>query len=251
LRQRLWRLEKEAGGIIISRDEKSSEYEPDSGRRMMAMKTQILTFLAIGGLLASSGLAAKGADTQVQASVGAILPATAAPQYSGRINEVVSLAKSGLEESVVISYIKSSPGPFQPSADEIIRLRDAGISSQVINAMLQRGAEVRDQAQMAAAAAPAAQDVSANYSQPAQTYAQPAAPVVATPPVTYVQPASSVIYVGSSYGYPVLDSRYYYPYSCYYPSYYYPRVGFGFAPQFNFRFGGGFHGGFHGGGFHH
>jgi hypothetical protein len=228
------------------------------------MKTRFIPLLAACGILAGSVFVAQAMDgpsAQASVSLGSA-PRSASPQYSGRIDEVVALSQSGVDQSVVMSFINTSPGPFQPSADEIIRLRDAGVSSQVITTMMQRGAALREQAQSYAAAAPAQ-----NYQQAPVTYAQPAqAQVAVTPPYVdptyypsyYSQPASSVVYIGGSYGYP---SYGYDPYC--YPSsyYYYPRVGFGFSPRFNFRFGapfpfggggfhvGGFGGGFHGGGF--
>jgi hypothetical protein len=178
------------------------------------------------------------APTQVTAT--ATVPSSASPQFSGRINDVVALSQSGVDQTIVLSYIRTSPGPFQPSADEIIRLRDAGVSSQVITAMLQRSAELRDQSQALAMAS------AQNYAQPTTSYAQPAPTTVATPPATYVdptynpyytEPSSSVVYIGGSYG-----SPYYYPYS-------YPYCYSGFYPSVGFYFGGRgyYHGGYYGG----
>ncbi|HWD91182.1 MAG TPA: hypothetical protein VG938_02420 [Verrucomicrobiae bacterium] len=230
------------------------------------MKSRILSFLTVG-VLAGSGLMAQAVDTApVQASATVTVPSPSAPEFSGRINDIVALSRSGVDQSVVLSYIKTSPGPFQPSADEIIRLRDAGLTTDELTTMLQRGAELREQAQVASAQAYAA---STQYAQSSPAYAQQAPATVVTPPATYVdptynpyytQPASSVVYIGGSYGYPYLNSGYCYPY--YYSSYpyyysrgYYPRVGFGFGFNNFGHFGGGFHavGGFHGGfsgGFH-
>lgn len=227
---------------------------------MNSMKTRLLPLFTLCGAVAGSGLAhaATTDTTSAQATVTATIPASGAPRFSGRINEVVSLTESGVDQTIVLSYIKNSPGPFQPSADEIIRMRDAGVPTPVITAMLQRGAELREQAQAIAAAAPAQNQT---YAQSTATYAQPAATTVVTPPVTYADPtyyptyytpSSSVVYIGGSYGYPYYYNNYCYPY--YYPSYY-SRVGF-YGPRFNFnfgspfRFGGGFHGTPIGGGFH-
>jgi len=230
------------------------------------MKTRLLPLFALCSAVAGSGLSARAAQaettTTTQTSVSTTIPASGAPRFSGRINDVVALSQSGVDQSVVLSYIKNSPGPFQPSADEIIKLRDTGIPAPVITAILQRGGELRDQAVAAAAAQ------NQTYAQSSSTYSQPAQTTVVTPPATYVDPtynpyytypSSSVVYIGGSYGYP-----YYYNYS--YPYYYpyYSHVGF-YGPRFSFnfgspfRFGGGFHGrpifggGFHGGfggGFH-
>ena len=220
----------------------------------MIMKTRMAILLALGVVVANSDLSARAADTQpAQASGSATLPATAAPQFSGRINEVVSLTQSGVDQSIVLSYIKTSPGPFQPSADEIIKLRDASVPNAVIAAMLQRGGELRDQA----VAANAAQNQAYAASTAAST--QPVTVRVVTPPATYVDPTysptyyapSTVTYIGGSYGYPSLDYNYGYPYygSYYSGGYYGPRFSFNFGSPF--RIGGGFHGGIGGGGSFH
>jgi hypothetical protein len=224
----------------------------------MYMKSRVISLLAVGSILASSGLLAQAADTdQANVPVSAV-PANAAPPFSGRINDVVSLTKSGVEDQVVISYIKTSPGPFQPSADEIIKLRDDGVSSQVITAMLQRGAELREQTQAVGAQQNYAQSTAA-YTQPAQVVTPPATYVDPTYyPSDYVAPSSSVVYIGGNYGYPY---GYCYPYSYpyYYSGYCGPSFTFGFGGFRGFRgfhdfdhFHGGFHGGTHfvGGGFH-
>ncbi|HEY2083236.1 MAG TPA: hypothetical protein VGI88_10660, partial [Verrucomicrobiae bacterium] len=172
------------------------------------MKSRTLSFLA-AGVLASTGFMAQAVDTattQVTTTTTTV-PSSAAPQFSGRINDVVALSQSGVDQSVVLSYIKTSPGPFQPSAEEIIKLRDAGISSDVISAMMQRGAELRDQAQAVAVATPPPAQGYPQYDQ-SSTYAQQAPGTVVTPPATYVDPtydpyytppASTVTYIGGSY----------------------------------------------------
>ena len=58
-------------------------------------------------------------------------PIATPPEYSGDLGEVVKLAKSGVDESVIIAYVQNSPVPNRPSADEILKLRDAGVSSRV------------------------------------------------------------------------------------------------------------------------
>lgn len=218
------------------------------------MKTRVVTLLALCSTLAISSLSVRAQTTTTTTTQTTVntLPAGAAPAFSGDIPEVVTLAKSGVDESLVVSFIRNSPGPFQPSADEIIRLRDAGLTSSEISAMLERGAEVRAQT---AAAAPAYNVASG----PMPTMPTTAAPsVVTTPPATYAdsdvstQPSSTVVYVGGNYAYPYYYSGYPYYYPYYYPyPYFYPgiRVGIGFRGGFRGGFVGGFHGGF-GGGFH-
>jgi hypothetical protein len=162
-----------------------------------AMKTRILSVLVVGGmltLLSSLMLAAPSPEMAARMS----------PPFSGAINDVVKLAKSGVEESVVLTYIRTCQGAFQPSADEIVKLRDLGISSQVIMAMLERGGELRRQVQQAQA-----KPAPASTAAPATTQAAPVCRY----------PASSVVYVGGSCpGYTYPYSYWYYWWS--YPSYY-------------------------------
>jgi hypothetical protein len=226
------------------------------------MKTRFLPLLTLCGVVASSGIFARAIEANPGQSRDATsaVPASAAPQFSGRINDVVALSKSGVDQSIVLAFIKTSPGPFAPSADEIIKLRDMGISTPILTAMLERGAQVREEAKAAVAAAP--QQPSVNPSQ---------APVISeTPPSTYagadysVQPASTVTYIGGGYSYPYYSYPYYYPvyysgwystaffypYPCWYNGIYYahgcyfPRGGY-IHDGFHVHDG---HGGFHGDG---
>ena len=61
-------------------------------------------------------------------------PATAAALPAGiqpgtPVAEVAKLAQAGVDASVIQNYIASCPGDFNVSADEIIALTDAGLSS--------------------------------------------------------------------------------------------------------------------------
>jgi hypothetical protein len=223
------------------------------GPQLWFMKTRSISLLVVCGLLTVISSAALANVTLDQAQ--------SAPAFSGAINDVVKLHQSGVELSVVLSYVKTSSGPFQPSADEIVKLRDIGISSQVITAVLERGGELRQQTATTPsidyAAYSRAASAPATVAQPAATYAQPATyvqPVTYAEPVYTAPPVSSVVVIGSSY------AGYGYPFSygyrssyCYRPSYYshsyYPHVGFyaGFPHvSFGLNFGGShFHGSYH------
>jgi len=209
--------------------------------------------LVFAGQTANDQAAGANNTSSAAAKTGNVA-ATQAPKLSWGLDDVVKLSKAGVDESVIHSYIQNSGVGYNPNAQDIIQLRELGVSSQITAALMQRGSEVRQAATVAAqkqaqAAAPAAA--------PAQ-----AAPVY-TAPATYVAPASTVTYIGyPSYAYDYGGyygpSYYSYPY---YPRYYgyyggfYPgvSVGFGFGGgHFGGHFGG-FHGGFHGGshgGFH-
>ncbi|TAL07284.1 MAG: hypothetical protein EPO07_00485 [Verrucomicrobia bacterium] len=194
-----------------------------------------------------------------------------APQLSYGLDEIAKLNKAGTDQSVIVAYVENSPTAYRATADDIIQLREAGVSSAVLTAIMRHGSELR---------ARAAQSQTAT----ATVAAQPA--VVAAPAFTYVAPevysppTVSVVYVGSypsygcSYGWYGYSGCYGYPRysSCYYPRFNacYPRFNScsfparstcfaprvrasgAFAPRFSVgaSFGGGHRGGFVSGGFH-
>jgi hypothetical protein len=49
-----------------------------------------------------------------------------------RVNELIKLKESGVDDNVLIAYIQSSPKGHALTADEIVDLKDAGISDAVI-----------------------------------------------------------------------------------------------------------------------
>jgi len=51
-------------------------------------------------------------------------------------DDVISLAKAGLSEAAIIAAVKGSPKQFDLSAQSLIRLREAGVSNGIIEAML-------------------------------------------------------------------------------------------------------------------
>src|SRR5262249_25347397 len=130
----------------------------------------------------------------------------------------------------VLSFIKASPGPFAPSADEIIKLRDAGISPTVISAMLQREAELRNEAVAASSAAAANAPVLSDQAPQAPQDEQQVQTPPATPPSDsyadysgdYGQPAAStVVYVNGTAGYPWwggwwYPSAFFFPFPCWF-----------------------------------
>lgn len=89
----------------------------------------MLSVFLIGG----AALISAGAQTNDDIHASAPAPANLAPS----VVEVVKLADSGVDESVLLDYVRNSPNAFEMSADDIIYLRDLGISSSVISAMIQ------------------------------------------------------------------------------------------------------------------
>lgn len=86
--------------------------------------------------------AAPVADGAPQMARTAAVPANISPGAA----EVIRLAESGVGDDVVVAYIQNSQAPFNLVADDVLYLRDVGLSSPVIAAMLNHDATLRNQA---------------------------------------------------------------------------------------------------------
>ena len=51
-------------------------------------------------------------------------------------DDVITMVKSGMPESVVVSAIQSRPGKFSTSTSELVRLHKAGVTENEFNAMI-------------------------------------------------------------------------------------------------------------------
>jgi hypothetical protein len=113
--------------------------------------------------------------------------------------EVVRLAQAGTSEEVIVSYVQNSPAAFELTADQILYLRDIGVTSPVITAMLSRDTTLRSQPMPSGSvsAPPSVQ-------MPPPEAAAVSAPLVPEAPPTYVSsppPDVSYFYDGlSPYG---------------------------------------------------
>lgn len=63
---------------------------------------------------------------------------------SRTIDEIVKMAESGVENRVIQSYVENVALAAPPSANEIIYLRDHGINSETILALIRRGKEIQE-----------------------------------------------------------------------------------------------------------
>jgi hypothetical protein len=198
----------------------------------IVMKTPAFrkSFLAIA---AASGLAFSAMTVAAQDSSAASQPAPVQLSYGAA--QIVQLAHAKVSDDTIIAYIRNSGNSYGLDANQIIYLRQQGISDAVVNVMLN---------QPKVASTPAQPAVQPDNSQTAQT-----STAVVQPTTTYVQTAQpSAVYV-------VPDTQTYY-YNAYYAQpYYYPyyawpypavSLSFGFGGRWG---GGGWHGGggFHGG----
>src|SRR5436190_7935848 len=71
--------------------------------------------------------------------------ATTPANLSPGVAEVMQLAEAGNGEDVILAYIQNSTSAFNLSADQILYLRDNGLSSAVITAILNRDNVIRSQ----------------------------------------------------------------------------------------------------------
>jgi hypothetical protein len=65
-------------------------------------------------------------------------PLPASLKLMGPLSELIKLANSGVDESVLMAYVANSARPFNLDVEEIIYLNDIGVSGSVVTAMLQR-----------------------------------------------------------------------------------------------------------------
>lgn len=218
------------------------------------MKTTRLLLVALCGILAGlNPLSARAqtANTRPTAETESTAPVTMAKtnrnaadkpdKLSWGLDEIVKLSKAKVDESVILAFIENSETSYKPTAQDIIQLREQGVSSPVITALMRHGEGLRQTAResqkqvqaeqaMAVAAAPS----------PATTVYQASA--------TYADPVSTVTVIG----YPRYYSYPSYRYGYYEPSYYYPRYSYGYYPRFSLgvSFGHAYHDRYHGGGRH-
>ena len=168
---------------------------------------------------------------------------TAPVQLSYGVSQIIQLSKAKVSDDTIVNYIRNSGSSYGMDANQIVYLKQQGVSDTVINTML-------NQPRQLAPAAP----------QPAASTASSTATVVTQPAVTYVQTVpSSTVYV-------IPDTQTYRYYNNYYQPYYYPYYGGWYYPPVTFSFGfdggyrggyyhggwgGGYRGGYHGGGGRH
>ena len=132
------------------------------------------------------------------ASVAPNHPAANTPpaiiSWSPWFYEVERLAQAGVDEGVVQTYINSTAGTFNLTADQVIYLKNLGLSPQVINTMIDHDQELISGVRPLTAAAPppfppAVQAVLASRLHPTGKAATPSAAPTATPP----EPWSTII----------------------------------------------------------
>ena len=195
-------------------------------------------------------------------TVTASAAAKARPTLAWATQEVLKLCRAKVSEETVITFVGRATTSFDLTADDVVYLKDQGVSDRILNAMLSQ----RPVSNSAAApiTAPPANPAPTSGTSGGIPSLSTAPGVPQTPTVVYQQPAPVVVYqqpapvvVQSSPTY-VYSAPYYsgYSYYPYYPSYgwRYPSVSlsFGFGNYGGYRGGyrGCYVGGYHGGGYH-
>ena len=128
------------------------------------------------------------------------------PYLSAGLPEIVKMHKAGVDASVLLAFVQNAPVAYHPAAKEIIYLRDQGISSEIISALLRRGGELRDRA------ADAAREERSRAPLPPVAPAAPSTPASPSPPQA-AAPAPVVVYANTTY--PVYTSPTYVTYPAY------------------------------------
>jgi hypothetical protein len=109
--------------------------------------------------------------------------------FAPNVAEVLKLARSSVGDEVVIAFIKNSPSPYRLSASDVLALKDAGLSSPVVAAMLSRDTASRPQHEALAGTPPGTPGTSPPYTYqqklygpPSDAEAAPANPPALAPP---------------------------------------------------------------------
>jgi len=160
------------------------------------------------------------------------------------VEDVLKMSRAQVSDDVIATYIHNTGTIYGLGPNDIVYLKDQGVSDRIINTMLDQrriANEVAAQAQQQQAAAQqpaAAAENNGPITTPAYSDTQAAAPAVTRPAASslYVipYPTPSYPYYGRpyySYSYPYYSS---YPY-CY--SYPYSYARYSYAPVVGFRFG--------------
>jgi hypothetical protein len=174
------------------------------------------------GVLACAIVSSPAQPGQAAVSANVAISETQA-HFSPGVRDVLKMIDAKVDASVVIAYIKNSPTAYNPTAAEIIALKQRGVPDEIVTTLIQRGAEVRAQiAQSAQANAPLTPP--AGGMAPAYGYGN------ATPEDVYPY------YADYGYGYPYYASYPYYGYPYSYNYWWYNNA-YPFAFYSPFYFG--------------
>jgi hypothetical protein len=219
-----------------------------------------LASLGAASLVALNSTAQTPAPTTTPASTPAAADSAPVKLPYG-VEDVLKLSRAQVSEDVILNYVHNSGTIYSLVPNDIVYLRNEGVSDRVINTMIDQRQNVPAQAAAqtappsapdapqapvspdasAAAAAQAAPQYAPAYAQPAPVYIEPQ-PMYVPASTVYVIPYSGVGY-GYANSYPYYSGGYY--------GYCAPSVvigiGYGHGGGYRGHYGG-YHGGYRGGG---
>jgi hypothetical protein len=127
----------------------------------MLTKKVIYRFIISTALFAAIVLIGTSCATQGQAvppanQVTQAAPAPAQePKDKKGVADLVKLVKAGTDEEIILTYIDASPIPYAYTAEDIVYLKEMGVTPKVIAAAINHGKAIREQAAKNAPAASA------------------------------------------------------------------------------------------------
>lgn len=175
--------------------------EPGSTSAVAVVTSSDTNAAALAAASAPAGTNAPVKDIAEADVKGVVeLNSTPAPiASSGTAGELLRMASSGVDEKVLQAYITNSPSPFNLTADEIIYLKDLGISGDVVASALHKDQQFKaagvstEVVGAAAAAAPGYGGPTTNWvGQPQQPDPSQVAPQMTAPASGEGQPAPTV-----------------------------------------------------------
>ncbi len=139
------------------------EQAPALRRVGLIMATAVVAGVGAVVCLAQDAKAPAAADSPgtpvaiaVNASASAAEPArTALVRHSPSIDAILQMVDGGVSTNIVKSYVESSLVPFDPTPADLLALKQHGVSDEITLAIIQHGAQLRQQFQQTPAAAPA------------------------------------------------------------------------------------------------
>jgi hypothetical protein len=158
---------------------------------------------------ASIGLALSLSLVLAQSQPPVTQATTVASNIPPKASDVVKLFKSGVGEDVILAYVQHTKSTFNLSADDILALKNDGISPKVLSAMINRDSSVQNQPESFnydqklygsggnAPVTPPAQSTPTPSTLPpaVSTVTAPAAPAPTTVVVQQAPPAPQVEYI--------------------------------------------------------
>ena len=147
----------------------------------------LIALLALVALSPPGGYSQNFSVSAVSVSIAAKAPPGSFPKS---LADVLKLSKSGVEEGLILAYVKGAPSLYNLSAVDVLHLTEAGLSSRVITAMGNHDDSLRDAAQPATTGSPPREAMAAPQlvdDAPVRVYAEPSLlpQTVAVSPVSF------------------------------------------------------------------